>query len=146
MRVGDGGLPVGAKILDGPTTRGFDSFYGFSQSRTMGSLIENDRVIARVEPVNMLPRLAERAGLQPSDITQVFLTNFHPLRRRGLAAFEDARWHVSELEREAVGAQLVEKYQEAERAGDGDLAAAVRAEVGLLQRCKAAPEIGRAHV
>ena len=61
IRVGDGGLPVGAKIIDGPTTRGVDSYYGFSQSRTMGSLIENDRVIARVEPVSMLPRLTARA-------------------------------------------------------------------------------------
>ncbi len=88
----------------------------------------------------LVPRLAERSGLKPTDITQVFLTNFHPMRRRGLAAFEDARWYVSELEREAVGAQLVEKFQEAERAGDGDLAAAVRAEVAQLQRCKAAPD------
>lgn len=88
----------------------------------------------------LVPRLAERSGLRPDAVTHVFLTSFHPLRRRGLAAFEDAHWLVSELEREAVGAQLVGKFQEAEEAGDTDLAASLRAEVALLQRCKAAPD------
>lgn len=88
----------------------------------------------------LVPRLAERSGLKPDAVTHVFLTNFHPLRRRGLAAFDDAQWLVGELEREAIGAQLVGKYQEAEEAGDPDLAASLRAEVALLQRCKAAPD------
>jgi glyoxylase-like metal-dependent hydrolase (beta-lactamase superfamily II) len=88
----------------------------------------------------LVPRLAERSGLKPDAVTHVFLTNFHPLRRRGLAAFDDAQWMVGELEREAIGAQLVGKYQEAEEAGDSDLAASLRAEVALLQRCKAAPD------
>jgi glyoxylase-like metal-dependent hydrolase (beta-lactamase superfamily II) len=88
----------------------------------------------------LVPRLLERSGLKPDAITHVFLTNFHPLRRRGLPAFEDAQWLVGELEREAIGAQLVGKFQEAQDAGDGDLAASLRAEVALLQRCKAAPD------
>ncbi|MBM4099510.1 MAG: MBL fold metallo-hydrolase [Planctomycetes bacterium] len=88
----------------------------------------------------LVPRLAERSGLKPDAVTHVFLTNFHPLRRRGLAAFDDAQWLVGELEREAIGAQLVGKYQEAEEAGDADLAASLRAEVALLQRCRAAPD------
>ena len=88
----------------------------------------------------LVPRLAERSGLKPEAITHVFLTNFHPLRRRGLAAFDDAQWLVGELERETIGAQLVGKFQEAEEAGDTDLAASLRAEVALLQRCKPAPD------
>ena len=47
---------------------------------------------------------------------------------------------MGELEREAIGAQLVGKYQEAEESGDGDLAASLRAEVATLQRCKPAPD------
>ena len=88
----------------------------------------------------LVPRLAERSGLKPEGVTHVFLTSFHPLRRRGLAAFDDAQWLVGELERETIGAQLVGKFQEAEDAGDADLAAALRAEVALLQRCKPAPD------
>jgi arylsulfatase A-like enzyme len=56
-----GGLPVGARIIGGPTTRGFDYFWGCSNARKMSSLIENERVIEKMEPITMLPRLAERA-------------------------------------------------------------------------------------
>ncbi len=60
-KMGESGLPVGASIIGGPTTRGFDLFWGVSNARTMSSLIENERVIESVEPVDMLPRLSERA-------------------------------------------------------------------------------------
>ncbi len=60
-KMGDSGLPIGASIVGGPTTRGFDLFWGVSNARTMSSLIENERVIESVEPVDMLPRLSERA-------------------------------------------------------------------------------------
>lgn len=56
-----GGLPVGANIIGGPVTRGFDHFLGCSNARTMAALIENNRVIESIEPVAMLPRLAKRA-------------------------------------------------------------------------------------
>jgi glyoxylase-like metal-dependent hydrolase (beta-lactamase superfamily II) len=82
----------------------------------------------------------ERSGLKPEAITHVFLTNFHPMRRRGITAFDDAQWLVGELERESVGAQLVAKFQEAEDADDGDLAKSLRAEITLLQRCKSSPD------
>jgi arylsulfatase A-like enzyme len=55
------GLPVGARIIGGPTTRGFDYFWGCSNARKMSSLIENERVIEKIEPITMLPRLAKRA-------------------------------------------------------------------------------------
>lgn len=56
-----GGLPVGARIIDGPITRGFDYFWGCSNARTISGLIENDRVIENIEAVTMLPRLGQRA-------------------------------------------------------------------------------------
>jgi len=55
------GPPVGSTIIGGPTTRGFDLFWGCSNARTMESLVENDRVIESIEPVEMLPRLGARA-------------------------------------------------------------------------------------
>jgi arylsulfatase A-like enzyme len=55
------GLPIGAKIIRGPTTNGFDEFYGCSNARTMSSLIENDKVIEIIKPIEMLPRISERA-------------------------------------------------------------------------------------
>ena len=88
----------------------------------------------------LVPRLLERSGLKPEAITHVFLTNFHPMRRRGITAFDDAQWLVGELERESVGAQLIAKFQEAEDADDGDLAKSLRAEITLLQRCKSSPD------
>ena len=59
--LGKAGLPLGAEIIGGPTTRGFDLFFGCSNARTMSALIEGDLVIETIEPVTMLPRLGERA-------------------------------------------------------------------------------------
>jgi arylsulfatase A-like enzyme len=59
--MGEAGLPVGARIVGGPITRGFDSFWGCSNARTMSGLIENDRVIETLPPAEMLPRLGRRA-------------------------------------------------------------------------------------
>lgn len=55
------GLPVGSRIIDGPVTRGFDYFWGCSNARAMSGLIENDRVIENIKPIDMLPRLGQRA-------------------------------------------------------------------------------------
>ena len=59
--MGRGGLPVGARLLGGPTTHGFEVFLGCSNARTMGSLIEGDRVTESIDTVEVLPRLAQRA-------------------------------------------------------------------------------------
>lgn len=85
-------------------------------------------------------RLRERSGLEPAAITDVFLTSFGPEGRRGLPLFEGARWLVSEREREIVGVGLIDGFQEADTAGDAELAATVRGEIGLLQRCEVAPD------
>jgi arylsulfatase A-like enzyme len=60
--LGEGGLPLGAKIIGGPISRGFDYFFGFSNSATMSSLIEDDRVTERVKPIDMLGRHTDRAA------------------------------------------------------------------------------------
>jgi arylsulfatase A len=55
------GAPVGARIADGPTTRGFDHYFGFHHARVMKSLFVDDRVDRLVEPVDMLPLLTQHA-------------------------------------------------------------------------------------
>ena len=60
-RMGENGLPVGSRIVGGPITRGFDYFWGCSNARTMSGLIENDRVIENLPPIEMLPRLGRQA-------------------------------------------------------------------------------------
>jgi arylsulfatase A len=56
------GALLGAVTLNGPITRGFDSFFGFHHARMMKSVFENDRVTQFMEPVDMLPALAKRAA------------------------------------------------------------------------------------
>lgn len=60
-KMGSGGAAIGSVIVGGPISRGFDYYFGCSNARTMSSLIENDKVIGRLEPIAMLPRLATRA-------------------------------------------------------------------------------------
>lgn len=55
------GAPVGAITHDGPVTRGFDEFFGFHHARMIKSVFENDHVTEIMEPVDMLPRLSQRA-------------------------------------------------------------------------------------
>lgn len=82
-------------------------------------------------------RLAERAGLSPEDISDVFLTNFRPSHRWGLPAFPSARWLVSETERETVGQALIQQLRQAE---DEQHAETLKQEIALLQRCQPAPD------
>lgn len=92
-------------------------------------------------PASILgPRLAERAGIEPKDVTHVFLTSFRPDVRRGLDLFDKAQWLVAEREREAVGVPMVASYRDAEEEGDRELKAALELDIALLQRCGAAPD------
>lgn len=60
-KMGEAGLPFGSRIIGGPITRGFDYFWGCSNARTMSGLIENDRVVENLPPIEMLPRLEKQA-------------------------------------------------------------------------------------
>ncbi|MEX0655805.1 MAG: MBL fold metallo-hydrolase [Phycisphaeraceae bacterium] len=88
-------------------------------------------------------RLAERAGIEPDDISDVFLTNFRPAHRMGLLAFPRARWLISEAEREAVGQGLVERFQQTEDEAERET---LQQEIALLKRCVAAPDKLADHV
>jgi arylsulfatase A len=66
-KMGEAGLPVGARIIGGPITRGFDYFWGCSNARTMSGLIENDRVVENLPPIEMLPRLERQAVAYVAD-------------------------------------------------------------------------------
>ena len=85
-------------------------------------------------------RLAERSSLNLADITLVFLTSFEPLRRRALLSFSNAKWFISEIERETVGLTLIEHLQQADEDGDEELVNILKTEVAILERCKAAPD------
>lgn len=54
-------VPIGARITGGPTAIGFDYFYGFTHARNIGTIIENDRVVANVQPVENQPLMAAKA-------------------------------------------------------------------------------------
>jgi glyoxylase-like metal-dependent hydrolase (beta-lactamase superfamily II) len=99
-------------------------------------------------------RLGERANLSPEDITDVFLTSFHPDARRALALFEDADWWISQAEREGVGVALAQRLK-AMKTGEGAQAGGVHdpgvmevleRDVALLRRCEAAPDELAEHI
>ena len=58
---GKGLPPVGSIIPDGPIHRGFDYYHGFHHARNMEAVIENDKVIAHDDVINMLPRITKQA-------------------------------------------------------------------------------------
>jgi glyoxylase-like metal-dependent hydrolase (beta-lactamase superfamily II) len=108
------------------------------------SLIQVDGRKILVDPAlpaaALLPRLEERAGLKPQDITHIFLTSFNPELRRGLLAFERAQWWISGEEREQIGAAMAAKLHEAAEEGDSTLREALELEVAILHRCQPAPD------
>lgn len=54
-------VPLGARMTGGPNALGFDHFYGFTHARNIGTIIEQDRVVAHVEPVENQPLMAKKA-------------------------------------------------------------------------------------
>ena len=54
-------VPIGAKMTGGPNALGFDYFCGFTHARNIGTVIEQDHVIAHVEPVENQPLMARKA-------------------------------------------------------------------------------------
>lgn len=96
-------------------------------------------------PQVVAARLAERAGIAPEDISDVFLTNFRPAHRWGITAFPNARWLINEPEREAVGRALVEAFQQTPE-DDEENRKALEQEIAILKRCQAAPDKLAPHV
>lgn len=56
------GAPLGSVTEDGPTTRGFDHYFGFHHARMMKSVFVQDRVTEIVEPIDLLGRIAEESA------------------------------------------------------------------------------------
>ncbi len=113
-------------------------------------LIRSAKAVILVDPSlpaqALLPRLHERVGLGPRDITHVFLTSFRPDTRRAIEAFDQAEWWIHEAEREAVGAPMALQLRSAAEAGDHELAHALEHEVAILRRCSPAPDKPAQHV
>lgn len=54
-------VPIGAKLSEGPNAIGFDYFCGFTHARNIETVIEQDQVVANVEPVESQPRMIKKA-------------------------------------------------------------------------------------
>jgi glyoxylase-like metal-dependent hydrolase (beta-lactamase superfamily II) len=91
-------------------------------------------------------RLNERSGKRLADITDVFLTSFHPDTRRALTELQHARWLISSEEREAVGGaigaqikHILESGAHREEGG-ASLLELLKNDIALLQKCEVAPD------
>ena len=104
--------------------------------RTEGAVILVD---PGLPPAAVVARLDERAGLEASDITHVFLTSFKADTCRGLRAFDNAEWLIHQAEREAVGIPLATLLRDAGDADD-ETRAELEYQVSLLRECRAAPD------
>jgi arylsulfatase A-like enzyme len=54
-------VPLGARFTEGPNALGFDYFCGFTHARNIGTVLEQDRVVAHVEPVENQPLMIRKA-------------------------------------------------------------------------------------
>lgn len=54
-------VPIGAKMTGGPNALGFDYFYGFTHARNVGTIVEQDHVVAHIQPVENQPLMAKKA-------------------------------------------------------------------------------------
>ncbi|WP_159019884.1 sulfatase family protein [Algibacter sp. L3A6] len=55
------GPAIGSTVPNGPVSRGFDSYIGFHHSRVMKTIIKDDKVVDKMEPVKMLQFLGDHA-------------------------------------------------------------------------------------
>lgn len=105
------------------------------------TLIRSGDQVILVDPAlpaqALVPRLNERCGLRPQDITSVFLTNFRPAHRMGLEALDQAEWLIFETERERVGRQLLARFEQED---DNQIKRLLEYEIALLKKCKASPD------
>ncbi|MCA9194156.1 MAG: arylsulfatase [Planctomycetales bacterium] len=54
-------VPVGSRHTDGPNALGFDYFFGYTHARNIGSIIEQDRVVANVKAIENQPLMIGHA-------------------------------------------------------------------------------------
>ncbi len=53
------GKPIGAKIVGGPVTHGFDTFFGYHHGGSMSSIVKDDTIIKEVHIIDILPMLTD---------------------------------------------------------------------------------------
>lgn len=107
-------------------------------------LVRSGKFVMVVDPgipdASIAARLYERAGLRAGDVTHVFLTSYQHDTMRGIRAFANAKWWISEAEREGMGVPLAEDLKRAAMAGDEETRARLERDVAVLQRCEVAPD------
>jgi glyoxylase-like metal-dependent hydrolase (beta-lactamase superfamily II) len=107
---------------------------------TTVAIRSDDRIILvdpGLPPQVMQARLNERWGLSVDQVTDVFVTNFRPAHRAGIEAFKSAQWWIGEAEREAIGGDLLSRFDEEQ---DEEVREMLRHEITLLKRFKNAPD------
>lgn len=83
-------------------------------------------------------RLYERTGLSPGQIDTVFLTNFRPAHRGGLALFSSAKLLIAPAERETLRPQLEQMLESLD--DDSNESKIIGNEIGLLDAMDSAPD------
>lgn len=112
------------------------------------TLIRSGKQTILVDPglpaVALGARLFERTGLRPEQIDTVFLTNFRPAHRAGIALFPQAKLLIHEVEQQTASRYL---RQMIEQAPEADLDRKIlEQELALVERCtpaddKLAPQV-----
>ncbi len=112
-------------------------------SHATTTLIRDGRRAVLVDPSLPAPilqaRLNERTGGTLADVTDVFCTTLRPVHRRSIEAMPSAKWWVHEAELEVYRAHLERLRAAAERL-DAEQAAAVEADLALLERFRPAAD------
>ncbi len=75
----DGDLKMGEKMIDGPVDLGFNTYYGFTHARNIGTIIDQDTVVAQVTEVENQPIMIEKAVSyihEQADSTEPFFLYF----------------------------------------------------------------------
>ena len=140
LRAGDPPMPVRVDIISiGTLSRNRlwnETAAAVRTPHATTTLLRSGKTTILVDPglpaVVVGARLFERSGLKPEQITAVFLTNFRPAHRDGLAAFPNARWLLHEVERDAVRHHLLGLRDR----GDKDVGRVVDKELAILDRTR----------
>ena len=95
-------------------------------------------------PDHLRQRLDERLGIGPDEISDVFLTDLRPERRRGIGLFPEAHWLVGEAERDAYRAAIDQRRYELDDEDDldPDSERLLESESQVIARCGACRRIG----
>lgn len=56
-----GAIPIGSRVISGPSRLGFDYFYGFTHARNIETIIEQDKVVEHVHAAENQPRMIAKA-------------------------------------------------------------------------------------